>query len=437
MRRFRGSSRGLSEIVGTLILILIVVAAATALSVFVTGYEKTVLSQEADSHEKTLESYSIFGINIPETYEAPQTVHGNATWDLASGDSCLAGDVPSNLSYSNFSLSAPFSIPGIFGPATIGPGAICNATLVPNVVTQPFSATFIATQAGSLSGASVTITYNDSFASNQTPSASPSATFDPIPEFNASVPPTPLGYYVFDVASTTVESSQISSITINNEPALWYCALPPDSVVYTTSTCSGPGSSGMGGTWIPLGKTLAFTPLQEYEILVNYNDPDPGLLYNGTCNSFNTSETGGSASCPEATNGWPAISPTGTLRIAFDTAYTNTFSQVMQAPIAIASVGTIAIPGSGGTNFTYALNGAASLQLGGNDSILAWFWIIKNTSGTENVPTVPFLSGEEVPFSNSTSYWSAAPGTTYSIELIALDGTGLWSSDTITWTFPR
>ena len=429
MRRFRGNSRGLSEIVGTLILILIVIAAATALSVFVTGYEKTVLSQEANSHEKSLESYAIFGINVPETYEVPLPVSGYATWELASGDSC-SDEV--GLTYSDFALNTPTPISGIFGPASYNSSkAICTMGLV----NQSFSVTFIATQAGNLSGASIAITYTDSFGTDLTPSGSPSVAFDPVVQFNASVPPTPLGYYIFDVASTTVESTQISSITINNEPALWYCALPPDAVVSAASRCSGPGSSSLGGTWIPLGKTLAFTPLQEYKILVNYNDPDPGLLYNGTCNSFNTSMTGGSVSCPQAPDGWPQVTPTGTLRIAFDTVYTNTFSQVMRAPIAIASVGTIAIPGSGGTNFTYALDGAASLQLGGNDSILAWFWII-TTSGTGNVPTVPFLSGEEVPFSNTSSDWRATPGTTYSIQLIALDGTGLWSSDTIAWTYP-
>ncbi len=433
MRRVRGNSRGLSEIVGTLILILIVVAAATALSVFVTGYEKTVLSQEANTHERTLESYTIFGVNVPETFEIPAVVTGIATWDLASTDTstCSGVGTPPGLSYSGagdeFMLSAPTGITGTFGVATIIPAA---ASCTAGVVSQPFSVPFTATEVGTLTGASLAIIYNDSFMADQTPSGTPSVAFAAGNVFVSTVQTTPVGYYIFDVASTTVESSQISSMTINNEPVLWYCALPPDAIVTSTSTCTGGAPYGLGGTWVTLGSTTRFAPLQEYEILVNYDDANPGLLYNG-CNSFNTSIIP-SSSCALAPDGWPSITATGTLRIAFNTLYDNTFSQVMRAPIAIASVGTIAIPESEGGGSTLVLDGAASVQLGGNDSILAWYWIVTAESPGATAPTVPYLSGEEIPFNNT--YWSPTSGT-YLIQLLVIDGTGLWNSDTIVWQY--
>ena len=62
MHRFRRSSRGLAEIVGTLMLVVIVVAAATAFSFFVASYEKQVTAEESLSHEKSLENLRILAL---------------------------------------------------------------------------------------------------------------------------------------------------------------------------------------------------------------------------------------------------------------------------------------------------------------------------------------------------------------------------------------
>ncbi|HXY47469.1 MAG TPA: archaellin/type IV pilin N-terminal domain-containing protein [Thermoplasmata archaeon] len=62
MRSFRRSDRGLSEIVGTLMLIVIVVSAATLLAAFVASYQRQLQSQEAYTHDQDLESIKIFGI---------------------------------------------------------------------------------------------------------------------------------------------------------------------------------------------------------------------------------------------------------------------------------------------------------------------------------------------------------------------------------------
>jgi flagellin-like protein len=62
MRSVRQQHRGLAEIVGTLMLVVIVVAAATAFSFFVSAYERQVLSEESQQHDRTLEVGKVAGI---------------------------------------------------------------------------------------------------------------------------------------------------------------------------------------------------------------------------------------------------------------------------------------------------------------------------------------------------------------------------------------
>lgn len=61
-RRLRRDERGLSEIVGTLMLIIIVVTAATLLAAFVATYQAQLQKQESFSHDQSLESIHILGI---------------------------------------------------------------------------------------------------------------------------------------------------------------------------------------------------------------------------------------------------------------------------------------------------------------------------------------------------------------------------------------
>lgn len=62
MRSFRGNRRGLAEIVGTLMLVVIVVAAATAFSFFVASYQKQVQNEETLTHNKNLENVRILAL---------------------------------------------------------------------------------------------------------------------------------------------------------------------------------------------------------------------------------------------------------------------------------------------------------------------------------------------------------------------------------------
>jgi flagellin-like protein len=315
MRRVRGNSRGLSEIVGTLILILIVVAAATALSAFITGYEKTLLAQEASTHEKTLESYKIFSISFPDNKSA--------------------------------------------------------------------------TAAG----------------------------------------PSSAGYLVFDLASTTVEPSSISSITIDNQPVAWYCALPYTAIVSLASSCV-----NQGGTLVNYTTPLPYSPLQEYKIFVNYDNNTTGGILDSqflNANSFSYKfpyyNMGALMADPELTAALASALST-TLTISVYTVYDNEFTQTLSVPVAVANVTTLVEPGTAST--VVALDGEASIQPGGNDSIVLWWW--NATNSTVSTKSWSPAVGEVVPVPSS-AYTGTDAGVVYTVTLVVVDEAGLWNNNTITW----
>jgi flagellin-like protein len=56
VHRRRLGSRGLSEIVGTLMLVLIVVSAATVFAYYVASYEQQLIAEQSLNHQRSLES---------------------------------------------------------------------------------------------------------------------------------------------------------------------------------------------------------------------------------------------------------------------------------------------------------------------------------------------------------------------------------------------
>lgn len=74
-RRARPNERGLSEIVGTLMLVLIVVGAATAFSLFVSSYQKQLQAEQAIDQARNLESIKI----LRATTELNSSAPGNST----------------------------------------------------------------------------------------------------------------------------------------------------------------------------------------------------------------------------------------------------------------------------------------------------------------------------------------------------------------------
>lgn len=82
MRRFSANRRALSEIVGTLMLVLIVVAAATTLSVFVAEYQKTAQQEQALNQQRQLESIKI--LEVAPTLSATGNNYTELNFTVAS-----------------------------------------------------------------------------------------------------------------------------------------------------------------------------------------------------------------------------------------------------------------------------------------------------------------------------------------------------------------
>jgi|GEM_PF-1424849 len=84
MRRFRRNERGLAEIVGTLMLVVIVVAAVTAFSLFVASYQQQVQKQEAYVHNQALESLHVTALR--PSYNGTQNVYNSLNLTVVSND---------------------------------------------------------------------------------------------------------------------------------------------------------------------------------------------------------------------------------------------------------------------------------------------------------------------------------------------------------------
>ena len=134
MRSFRRGVRGLAEIVGTLMLVVIVVAAATAFSFFVTDYEKQVLAQEAHNHLVSAEKIRVTGI----TLEAPTHV---APWSLLNGPyvnvSLVSAD-PNSMFLTDYELNGAFSQNWVFDNSTppLTACSVAGAPTAPSTCTE-------------------------------------------------------------------------------------------------------------------------------------------------------------------------------------------------------------------------------------------------------------------------------------------------------------
>lgn len=75
MRRLRSDRLGISEIVGTLMLVLIVVTAATSLALFVASYQKQLQAERQVTQQRGLESLTIIRAS-------PTLAPGGANWSV-------------------------------------------------------------------------------------------------------------------------------------------------------------------------------------------------------------------------------------------------------------------------------------------------------------------------------------------------------------------
>ena len=137
MRRHSLSSgrgaRGIAEIVGTLMLILIVVAAAIALAAFVASAEKQYLAQQSYTHDKDLENLRVVSIQ-PQGLNSTSGDYTLLDFTVASTDPnpttitgiLVDGDVVTNYTVTTTSDPSPtFGVPFFYtlpptGVVTIG-----------------------------------------------------------------------------------------------------------------------------------------------------------------------------------------------------------------------------------------------------------------------------------------------------------------------------
>ena len=123
MRWRRGSRRGLSEIVGALMLVLIVVAAATSFALFIASYEKTLQNQRNYTQQRALESLRV--LRVTPTLNGGGTAWSQLNFTVASlyiNPATVIGVSVNNNPLKQYSVFALNTTTGLFSWATIGAG---------------------------------------------------------------------------------------------------------------------------------------------------------------------------------------------------------------------------------------------------------------------------------------------------------------------------
>jgi flagellin-like protein len=120
----RLNRRGLSEIVGTLMLVLIVVGAAVAFSAFVASYQKQVQAEEAVTHQRALENLKILEIQ-PTLYAKSTSNVSLLNLTVASLDvenTVLSGLSINGVPVKTYVVTAIYPANGTLTPLSVAPG---------------------------------------------------------------------------------------------------------------------------------------------------------------------------------------------------------------------------------------------------------------------------------------------------------------------------
>ena len=116
MRRFRRHERGLAEIVGTLMLVVIVVAAVTAFSLFVASYQAQVQAEQNAAHNRALEDIRILSVSTVLNTSAvpPNSNYSSLSFVAGSLDvnTMTVNELAINGQVINFYTVTPLSSPG-------------------------------------------------------------------------------------------------------------------------------------------------------------------------------------------------------------------------------------------------------------------------------------------------------------------------------------
>src|SRR5579863_6268152 len=128
-RRVRANALGLSEIVGSLMLVLIVVSAATAFSLFIAGYQKQIQAEQAQAHAKSLESLHVITVQTQLNSTGPAGSLLNLNFTVESLDvnpTILTGLDIDNQAVRNYSVWELNLTSGSFETIQVGALGIVN-----------------------------------------------------------------------------------------------------------------------------------------------------------------------------------------------------------------------------------------------------------------------------------------------------------------------
>lgn len=183
----------------------------------------------------------------------------------------------------------------------------------------------------------------------------------------------------FTIASSDVNPTIVTSISLNGEPLRNYTAVDLDTA---------------GSSYIPIGDNLNLTPDEEATVQLNLTSGT--LPYSFLSPSY-------------------VPTPSSYLRFDIDTYLGNDFERAFLPPTAVAYVSTITSI-SGGAPVQVALFvGADSFQPGENESIVSWSWTVYQGTTLADGP----LLGEDVEPSGLTT------GTAYTVDLTVTGSDGL------------
>jgi flagellin-like protein len=126
-RRFRANARGLSEIVGSLMLVLIVVSAATAFSLFIASYQKQLQAEQAQTHDRALEAVQVITVATLLNRTLTDGTLLNVNFTLASLDvnpMVITGIDIDNQAVRNYSANELNLTTGVFETDAIAAGGV-------------------------------------------------------------------------------------------------------------------------------------------------------------------------------------------------------------------------------------------------------------------------------------------------------------------------
>lgn len=128
-RRFRANARGLSEIVGSLMLVLIVVSAATAFSLFIASYQKQLQAEQTQTHDRALEAVQVITVDTLLNRSLTDGTLLDVNFTMASLDvnpMVISGIDINNQAVRNYSANELNLTTGLFETDSVAAGGVTN-----------------------------------------------------------------------------------------------------------------------------------------------------------------------------------------------------------------------------------------------------------------------------------------------------------------------